>query len=351
MYKSKTLNLRSQDRNNQSLKLNDGGETVNDCQFNLDKPISLRSKGLVGLRSAYLPITFKSIDKNNDRFVLKFLPAHTSALADCVFAVCQLQHGYYNSGTSIKNEVNRVLGLLNAVTVNTLTDAGGVANQYSADTTAILSADMTCSLGTDDDDLDHLIISLPDGVVFSGTGVKSSDDSAIGATTLDGGFQIFFGDASLTARHPVEGRSAHKIMGFSKELTHPSTLNGNDFIGVPFFAGDRAGTAVQNVTSNFLASPLRTPYVYIRSNLSRDCRESKKAGGVSDLLAKVPVQNTTYGSMAFYEPHDGSSLFFDIEAGDINNVNIQLTDGDGLLLEFDSNDWEMLLVFKADFYN
>ena len=351
MYKSKTLNLRSQDRNNQSLKLNDGGDTVNDCQFNLDKPISLRSKGLVGLRSAYIPITFKSIDKNNDRFVLKFLPAHDSPLADCVFAVCQLQHGYYNSGTSIKNEVNRVLGLLNAVTVNTLTNAGGIANQYSADTTAILSADMTCSLGLDDNDLDHLILSLPDGTVFGGTGVKSADDSSIGATTLDGGFQIFFGDSVLNARHPVEGRTAHKVMGFSKELTHPVTLNGTNFVGAPSVALDRAGTAVQNITSDFLASPLRTPYVYIRSNLSRDCRESAKAGGVSNLLAKVPVTNTTYGSMAFYEPHDASSLYFDIEAGDINNVNIQLTDGDSKLLEFDNNDFELLLCFKADFYN
>ena len=116
-------------------------------------------------------------------------------------------------------------------------------------------------------------------------------------------------------------------------------------------AGDRAGTAVQNVTSNFLASPLRTPYIYIRTNLSRACRESKKAGGISDLLAKVPVTNTTYGSMAFYEPHDASSLFFEIEAGDINNINVKLTDGDGKLLEFSHNDFEMMLVFKADFYN
>ena len=221
MYKTKTLNLRSQDRNNQSIKLNDGQVTVNDCQFNLDTPISLRSKGLVGLRSAYLPITFKSIDSNNDRFVLKFLPAHTSVLADCVFVVCELKHGYYNSGTAIKNEVNRVLGLLNSTTVNALTGQGAVANQYSADTTAILSADMTCTLGTDDDDLDHLIISLPDGVVFSGTGVKSADDSSIGATTLDGGFQIFFGDAVINARHPVINRTSHKIMGFSAELSHP----------------------------------------------------------------------------------------------------------------------------------
>ena len=37
--------------------------------------------------------------------------------------------------------------------------------------------------------------------------------------------------------------------------------------------------------------------------------------------------------MEFYEPDDGSTLYFNIPAGDINNIDITLTDGDDKLLE------------------
>ena len=47
MYKSKTVNLRSQDRANNTQPLNDGLISVNDCKFILDKPVSLKENGLV----------------------------------------------------------------------------------------------------------------------------------------------------------------------------------------------------------------------------------------------------------------------------------------------------------------
>lgn len=352
MYKSKTVNLRSQDRANNTQPINDGNVSVNDCKFILDKPISLKENGKIGLRSAFIPITFKNIDKTNDRFVLKFLPAHTSSIADCVYVVCQLQHGYYNSSTAIKTEVNRVLGLLNATTSATIDDnLGGLSNQYSTDTTAILSADMTAVLGTDDNNLDHIVITLPDSVVFSGTGVKSSDDSAIGATTLDGGFQLLFGDEKVGSRFPVKGRTAHKLLGFGAELTRPQSLDGVNFVASPIVSLDRNSTDAQVLTSSYIARQMRTPYIYIRSNLSRDCRESFKNGNPTNLLAKVPVKNSGYGGMEFYEPDDGSTLYFDIPAGDYSNIEIKLTDGDDKLLEFDENDYEVVLCFKGNFYN
>ena len=352
MFKTKTVNLRSQDRSNNSQPVNDGLVSVNNCKFVLDKPVSLRENGMVGLRSAYIPITFKNIDKSNDRFILKFLPAHTSAIDDCVYVVCQLQHGYYNSSTAIKNEVNRLLGLLNATIATSIdNNVGGVSNQYSTDTTAILSADMTCTLGTDDNNLDHLIFTMPSGCVFSGTGVKSADDSAIGATTLDGGIVVLFGDQTSGARFPVANRTAHRVLGFGQELTRPQTLNGDDFVGTPQTPLDRNSIDEQILTASYIANQMRTPYIYIRSNLSRDCRESFKKGNPTNLLAKVPVKNSTYGSMEFYEPDDGSTLMFSLPAGDINNIDIRLTDGDDKLLEFDENDWELVLCFKGDFYN
>lgn len=353
MFKTKTLNLRSQDRANNSTAVHDGRVSVNKCHFILDKPISLKERGLVGLRSAYFPITFKNIDSTNDRFVLKFLPAHTSAIADCVFVACQLQHGYYNSSAAIQVEVNRVLGLLNATTPTSIdNNLGGISNQYSADTTAILSNDMTCVLGSGDNDLAHLVITLPDGVVFSATGVKSADDSAIGNTGLDGGFQILFGDQKGGGeRFPVSGRTAHRVMGFGQELTKPQTAGGDDFVASPAVAGDRDGTAVQILTSDFIANQMRTPYIYVRSNLSRDCRESSKNGNQTNLLQKIPVKNSTYGSMEFYEPSEGDTLYFVVEAGDYSNVEITLTDGDDKLLVFDQNDWELMLTFKGEFYN
>ena len=352
MYKTKTVNLRSQDRSNNTQPINDGLVSVNDCKFILDKPISLKENGLVGLRSAYIPITFKNIDKTNDRFVIKFSPVHNSSIADSVYVVCQLQHGYYNSSTAIKTELNRVLGLLNATTSASIDDnLGGLSNQYSTDTTAILSADMTATLGTDDNNLDHIVITLPDSVVFSGTGVKSSDGSSIGGTALDC-FQILFGDEKVGSRFPVKGRTAHKLLGFGSELTRPQTLDGVDFISSPIDTIDRgSGTDIQVLTSSYIANQMRTPYVYIRSNLSRDCRESFKNGNPTNLLAKVPVKNSSYGAMEFYEPNDGSTLYFDIPAGDYSNIDIRLTDGDDKLLDFDENDYEVVLCFKGNFYN
>ena len=354
MYKTKTVNLRSQDRSNNTQPINNGDVSVNNCKFVLDKPVSLRENGRVGLRSAYMPITFKNIDKTNDRFILKFLPAHTSPVDDCVYVVCQLQHGYYNSSTAIKNEVNRVLGLMNSGVTATIDDnAGGVSNQYNTETTNIVGAEMTATLGTDDNNLDHLIFNLPSGAVFTGSTLKSADTTQIGATTLDGGFQILFGDQKAGARFPVKGRTAHRVLGFGAELTRPQTLgdDADDFVAVPQTALDRAGTDAQAITASYIANQMRTPYIYIRSNLSRDCRESFKKGNPTNLLAKVPVKNSTYGSMEFYEPDDGSTLYFNIPAGDINNIDITLTDGDDKLLEFDENDWELVLCFKGDFYN
>jgi len=352
MFKTKTLNLRSQDRSNNSEAVHDGRVSVNKCQFILDKPISLKENGLVGLRSAYFPITFKNIDSTNDRFVLKFNPAHTTYPIDCAYAVCQLQHGYYNSSTAIQVEVNRVLGLLNATTETAIVnDLGGLSNQYSTDTTAFLSGDMTCTLGSGDNDLAHLVITLPDGVKFGSADVVVASGGTVPNDVMDGGFQILFGDQNAGARFPVSGRTAHRLMGFGQELTKPQTAGGDNFVSSPAVAGNRDGNAVQTITSDFIANQMRTPYIYVRSNLSRDCRESKKRGNQTNLLQKIPVKNSTYGSMEFYEPSEGDTLYFDCPAGDYSNIDITLTDGDDKLLEFDQNDFELMIIFKGSFYN
>jgi len=354
MFKSKTLNLRSQDRANFASNTHSEDITVNQCSFILNKPISLKQDGKVGLRSAYFPITFKNIDSTNDRFVLKFNPAHTTAPTDCAYAVCQLQHGYYNSAASIVVEVNRVLGLLNATTSATIdANLGGLSNQYSTDTTAFLSGDMTCTLGTGDSDLAHLLISLPDGVKFGSADVVVADGGTVPNDVMDGGFQILFGDQNAGARFPVKNRTAHRILGFGFNLTRPRSVgeDADDFVSTPTVAGNRDGNAVQLITSSFIANQMRTPYIYVRSNLTRDCRESSKKGNPTNLLCKIPVKNSTYGSMEFYDPHDGDTLYYNISAGDYSNIDITLTDGDDRLLEFDENNWEATLVFKGDFYN
>lgn len=347
MIKTKTINLRSQDRSNNLQNVFNSNVSVNKCNFNLEKPITILSGGQVALRSAFFPITYKTIDQNNDRFIIKFLPAVNSSNNDSVYVVCQLQHGYYNSSSAIKTEVNRVLGLLNSTTSATIdNNEGGLTNQYSTDTTAILSAGMSCALGTDDNEKDHLIFTLPVNVVFSGTGVKSGDDSEIGSTALVGGFQILFGDQITGSRFPVINRTCHKILGFGRELLRPNTLNDIDFNTAPVNVVNR-GTAVQILTSEFISIQMRTPYLNVRSNLVRDCRESMKKFNASDLLCKIPVNNSTYGSLIFYEPND--SIFFKVPPGEINNIEIIVTDSEGKLINFDSNDWEIMLTFKGEF--
>ena len=77
-----------------------------------------------------------------------------------------------------------------------------------------------------------------------------------------------------------------------------------------------------------------------------------KNGNPTDLLAKIPVTSNTYGSTIFYEPHDASSLYFKMGSGDINNINITITDGDGIELDMEEGgDWELQLCFQGNFYN
>ena len=352
---TKTLNIRSQDRNNVSKGVFDPNINLANCNFNLNNPISLKEPGLVGVRSGFFPMTYKHIDSTNDRFSIKFLPAQDSADSACVFALFQIQHGYYNSTTAVKTEINRLLGLLDSTMATSFDDnLGGVINQFSAETDAILSSNMTCSLGTGDNDKDHLIISLPDGVVLNAEAHRAGDNARVGATNLVGGFQILFGDtgAGTVARGTVKGRSANKVLGFGDTISNPKTLGGNDFVGSPAVPLRGGSDAVQNVTSQFLASVLRTPYLYIRSSLAREAREMSKNGNATDLLAKIPVTSNTYGSTIFYEPHDASSLYFKMGSGDINNINITITDGDGIELDMEEGgDWELQITFKGNFYN
>ena len=358
---SKTLNIRSQDRANVSRNSFDPNVKLSNCTYNLDTPISLKSDGVVGLRSAFFPITFKHVDKTNDRFAIRFLPAQATARADCVYAMLQLQHGYYNSSTAVKNEVNRLLGLLDATiggeraSVALTDDEGGIVNQYSSETDAILSNNMTCTLGTGDTDKDHLIFTLPDGVVLSNAAHKASGN-ATGATDLVGGFQILFGDAATDSptvlqQGGVAGRSASRVLGFGDAYNLPITAGTSDFVGFPAVALRGGSNAAQVVNAQFLSNVLRTPYIYVRSNLCRESRETRKFGAPTDLLAKIPVSSTTYGSTVFYEPTNAATIRFRLPAGDINNINIVLTDGDGVELDFDANNYELMLQFSGDFYN
>lgn len=356
MFKTKIVNLRSQDRESEQHEINDGNVQVSNCDFYMTKPISIKRGGSIGMRSAFMPITFKNVDSTNDRFIIKFFNDTTAGDNDHVSITFQMKHGYYNSQSDVRTEVNRLLGLLNATMATSINaNEGGVAYTYAngATTETLLSADMTCALSTDDNTRNHLVFTLPDSVVFASTSVHKDSGTDIASTKIES-FAIMFGEntTGLTTNFSVSGRTAHQILGYGRELTKPQSTGGVDFALSDSVADDDRGgsdTDALSRTADKLVNLSRTNYIYVRSNLCREARESRKRGNPTNLLAKIPVSNITYGGTMYYEPDDGSTLKFTLDEGDIFNINIRLTDDNDVELDFDETDWEMVLCFMGEF--
>ncbi len=345
------VNLHPEHRIQQGV-FNDGLTSHADCDFQLSKPISVKSHARVALRSAMIPLTYKNVVENlNDRFIIKFTPTDSTDDDGSVFITVQIPVGQYDTITQLASAINTVLGTLNAAPANSgvlsATD-GGYAYTHTASitTNAVLSDAMTCAVSTSAVSRDHLVFTLPANVVFGGTSVKSKDGSAISATTLTTVPVIMFG-ASGTVSNDVANRTAHKLIGFGKEKTLVKA--DGTFEQSPSTLTNVASSGARATTSDTLGQVLFTPYIYIRSNLSRSTIETKSGGTRStDIMGKIPVLTSGYGDLQFYQA-DNNYLFFELQDDEVNNINIELTDVDGKLLPLEQSQWDISLVFKGEF--
>ena len=331
---------------------NDGLTSHADCDFQLSKPISVLSHARVALRSAMIPLTFKNVVEGvNDRFIIKFTPTASTDDDGSVFITIQIPVGQYDTLTQLASAINTVLATLSSAPGNSgvlSAEDGGYAYTHTAGitTNAVLSDAMTCTVSTSAGSRDHLVFTLPANVVFGGTSVKSKDGSAIGATTLTTVPVIMFGVAG-TVSNDVANRTAHKLIGFGKEKTLVKT--DGTFEQSPSSLTNIASSGARATTSDTLGQVLFTPYIYIRSNLSRSTIETKSGGTRStDIMAKVPVLTSGYGDLQFYQA-DNNYLFFELQDDEVNNINIELTDVDGKLLPLEQSQWDISLVFKGEF--
>ena len=354
MNKTVVLNLRPGDRLSQT-SLYDGSQNHANCEFSLNKPISLRSNGKMALRSAYIPLTFKNvIEGTNDRFMIKFNPTlNATTFDDSVYISVQIPAGQYDTSTALALAINTVLAGTTDATVDGLLNTGGFCYSYSTDTNALLSTALTCVVDNTASNKNHLKFTLPATSVFASTSVPTLDGGTVANTAIAGGFQILFGGDGggvvTTTKSPV-GRQANKLLGFGAELGI-STNGGTtpQFQVFPVAQVVRTGTAVVNVFSPTLASVLFTPYIYVRCNLISDSIESRPRGSkISNVLAKIPVTSSGYGDVQYMEPDD-LGVFFNIANTDLQNIQIQFTDTDGVELPLQQSDWEIELIFNGIF--
>ena len=345
------VNLHPEHRIQQGIN-NDGITDHADCDFQLSKPISVLSHARCAVRSAMIPLTFKNVVEGlNDRFIIKFTPTASTDDDGSVFITVQIPVGQYDTLSQLATAINAVLGTLNAAPANSgvlSAEDGGYAYTHTdaITTNAVLSDAMTCAVSTSAGSRDHLVFTLPANVVFGGTSVKSKDGSAIGATTLTTVPVIMFGVAG-TKTNDVANRTAHKLIGFGKEKTLVKA--DGSFEQSPSTLTNIASSGARATTSDTLGQVLFTPYIYIRSNLSRSTIETKSGGTRStDIMAKVPVLTSGYGDLQFYQA-DNNYLFFELQDDEVNNINIELTDVDGKLLPLEQSQWDISLVFKGEF--
>jgi len=352
-FKTKYVNFRPQDRLNQNT-YHDGINNTSDAEFAFNKPIHLKQEGRFGLRSAYVPLTYKNVIHGyNDRFAIKFNPSATSADADCVYATVQIPAGQYDTATALAAAINIVLGGLNATCASeaflAINGNGGVINAYNPTASAaILSADMLATVDNSALYKNHIKIVLSDSCVFGSGTIKSKDGSTVPATTLDGGFQLCFG-LGTTAVNPF-GRSAYKLLGFGNDYKLASVDGAYPNYPIAIVArGEAASADAVEMFSPTLMNVLFTPYVFVRCDLVSDSIETIPQGSkLSNLLIKIPVINSGYGAALFYQPDDGN-LEFNLAPQAIQNLRISLTDEDGRLLPLEESEWHMSLVFKGLF--
>ena len=339
------LNLRPKDRVNQSLGYDASPDTA-DCEFALSKPIHLKSEGHFYLRSAYFPISFKNVVEGyNDRFAIVFRPTTSSTDDKSVWATVQIPVGQYDTLSALASAINTQLAKLATTSFGTITSAGGVAFSYTNSYTGkLLNAAMTCTVSTDAATKDHLVFTLPDTDFHNG-GIETKDGTtltSLGATTHNGGFQIVFGLLGSPVNN-INGRSAEKLLGFGGEKKQ---LDGNAYPFSPTDAFDST-SAEQTLNSDSIGNTLLTPYIYVRCDLARQSVETfNKTSKQTDLIGKIPLVSSSYGSVLFYEA-DNNPLEFLLADGTIQNVRIYMTDADGRRLELGDNEWELALVFEG----
>ena len=356
-FKTKLLNLRPKDRLNQ-ISVYDGVNDTSVAEFVMNKPIHIKSEGHISLKTAFVPITFKNVILGyNDRFILKLYPTVASGDSDCVFITVQIPQGQYDTASALAAAINTVLGGLDATCAIT-DDAGGVLNSYNvADTAAILSGNLTCSVDTSAKNKHHFKITIPDTVKFASATIKTKDGGVNGESAALLGMQILFGlpnnggaggDEAVGAN--AEGRSAHKLIGFGEESSLPIVAGGvNNYIPYPNPLITRTGTAVYSFSSPTLMNVLFTPYIYVRCSLISDSIESQPQGSkISNLLGKIAVSSSGYGDALFYESND-NGVAFNLAPQAIQNLTIYLTDADGKALPLQESNWEMLLAISAEF--
>lgn len=339
------LNLRPKDRVNQSLGYDASPDTA-DCEFALSKPIHLKSEGHFYLRSAYFPISFKNVVEGyNDRFAIVFRPATTSTDDKSVWATVQIPVGHYNTLTDLATAINAQLAKLATTDFGTITSAGGVAFSYTNSYTGkLLNAAMTCTVSTAAATKNHLVFTLADTDFHNG-GIETKDGTtltSLGATTHNGGFQIVFGLLGSPVNN-INGRTAEKLLGFGNEKKQ---LDGNNYPFSPSTVFDST-SSTQTLNSDSIGNVLLTPYIYVRCDLARQSVETfNKTSKQTDLIGKIPLVSSTYGSVLYYEA-DNNPLEFLLADGTIQNVRIYMTDADGRRLELGDNEWELALVFEG----
>ena len=359
-YLSKLITLRPFDRVGQHATYDGRNNTAN-CLFAFNKPVECASECQIGLRSAFIPVTFKNVILGyNDRFILQLYPTTSSGDSDCVFVTVQIPQGQYDTTTALASAVNTVLGNLN--TTCAITDeGGGVLNSYNiADTSAILSgAGLTCTVDSTALNKNHLKFTIPSGVKFASSTIKTKDGGANGNSASLLGMQVLFGlpDNGGAGGNEVvgaksEGRTAHKLIGFGHELTLPIVHSGvNMYFPYPNPLQARTGTAEYSFSSPTIASVLYTPYIYIRCSLVTDSIETVPQGSkMSNILGKIPVTSSGYGDAIFLEP-SSDTLFFTLAPGSIQNIQLTLTDQNGRELALIESDWEISLVIRGNIYS
>ena len=96
-------------------------------------------------------------------------------------------------------------------------------------------------------------------------------------------------------------------------------------------------------------SIIRTPYIYVRCNLTSNSRDTRTSGGKTNIIDKIPLTGTEFGTLLFHEPRDTDGATFRLTDDVINEIRITLTDGEGRLLDFNEQEWEMEMRFSGQF--
>ena len=350
-YLSKLVTFNPSDRLGQTASY-DGKNNTAVATFAFNKPIELSTEGQIGLRSAYVPITYKNVIEGfNDRFYIRFRPANNTVEDDCVFITVQLKAGQYDTLTAYASMINTILAGLTTTTATTLTSAGGFTYTYTADTDRLLTHAMTCVVDTSAENKNHLKFSIAVNVKFHNTSVVTKDGGDVASDAIDGGFQITFGlnPGTDTILFSSDNRPANKFLGFSDEYI--KSIDGVNYPSFPVNAITRASHAVVNVVPPSVGSVLFTPYIYIRCSLVTDSIETVPQGSkMSNLLAKIPVTSSGYGDAIFLEP-SSDTLFFTLHPGSIQNIQLSLTDSNGRELPLIESEWEISLVIRGNIYS